>query len=99
MRAPIPFLEELEPRLGRVTAICQQIQRSALEADVHNAADQINLIEALAEALVCRLEVIERDAHLAHRALAQAALHFKPVADVLGGLYAPNAEGASHERD
>ncbi|MGR3758161.1 MAG: hypothetical protein ACU0AT_13140 [Tranquillimonas sp.] len=80
---PIAFLEELDPRLSRAQALAREIQRVALDASVHDAGEELNLIDALADALDARLRDMLQDAEAARQCMLNAAQGFDAVAEAL----------------
>lgn len=81
---PMQTLDNLEARLNRAHALTCQIQRVALESEVTDAEDGLNMIDALSDALAARLQGMVEDVEAAARCLLEASTHYGAMSEAFG---------------
>jgi len=81
---PFTFLDDFSANLSRAQSLAIQIQTIALEADTSSAGDDLNMIDAISDALAGRLEKMVAEAEEAHTKLSEAHLHLGGLSDALG---------------
>ena len=90
---PELLLEELQDRLSRAHTLALEIQRVALDTQTGDAADGLNLIDALSDALGHRIVAMQEDASAAQRRFGEILRQ----CTVLSAALADDAEGAGHD--
>lgn len=83
---PLLFLEDFQTRLSRAQSLARQVQTLALGADVENAGDDLDMIDAISEAMFHRLQAMIDDVETAHARLMAAAEHIGPLSEALAGF-------------
>ncbi|MCA0851224.1 hypothetical protein [Salipiger thiooxidans] len=80
---PLSALEDLQTRMSRSRSLAKQIQAVALDAQVTDAAEALDMIDALAEALVCRLGAMLTETETLQHTLSPVLEHVTSASSAL----------------
>lgn len=83
---PLYCLEDFQTKLARAQSLARQIQNIALNTDAGDAAHDLDMIDAISEALSHRMSSMIEDAHAAHRQLSHALNSFDALSDAFAEM-------------